>query len=125
MPSRTEIGAFGRHWPVPKRDAIGRKVRTLSDMETKGLFIPRGTILTVDSYKERETGLVGEPCPCCGVTVRIHGVMISSILLLSDEELAEEARKADEKRRSRQPRTMVVPEATTRRRPRDGSAEGL
>ncbi len=56
-----------------KRDWIGLKVRSLSDLSNGWCVIPKGTVFTV-SRSHGGLRLKSDPCPCCGVQVKISQV---------------------------------------------------
>lgn len=64
------------------------RVRTLVQLETRLLKIPRGTLLRVVG-KMNGLELETDPCGCCGVAVRITHVPARDVdlVLLTDEQL--------------------------------------
>ncbi len=67
--------------PKLKRDWIGRRVRALRALSNGNLTVPPGKILTVArNWKGLE--LVSDPCPHCGVKIRITRVSVHSVELL-------------------------------------------
>ena len=67
--------------PKLKRDWEGAKVMTRVPLHNRNIAIPQGTICTV----ERNYGglkLVTDPCPKCGIGIRITKVSERSVVLL-------------------------------------------
>lgn len=72
-------------WPKLKREAQGRKVRTLVNLSNQVQTIPAGAVLTVIEFRLDEVTLRADPCAECGVAVWIRKVNINSVELLPQE----------------------------------------
>lgn len=58
----------------PRRlmDTFGRKAKTRRRIETGQMSIPAGSLVTVRSSTVwSKMNVLGEPCSCCGVAVRV------------------------------------------------------
>ncbi len=64
-----------------KRDWIGLKVRALVELKNSWCIIPKGTLLTV-SRSWGGLHLVSDPCPHCGVRIRISKVKESHVEII-------------------------------------------
>jgi len=60
-------------WPKLKRDRIGMKAETARDMANGYIKLPAGSLVTVTSW-HCNANIEGDPCPHCGVRVRITRV---------------------------------------------------
>lgn len=64
----------------------GRKVRLLFSVVTNaGVTYPAGSIATI-TRKRGGFDLLGEPCACCGVTLRIKQMPWPNLELIESEE---------------------------------------
>lgn len=63
--------------PIPmkmrSRDMVGKKITTAERISTEycGVDVPAGTVLAVEKSGRGFTLGSPEPCPCCGVSVRL------------------------------------------------------
>lgn len=70
--------------PKLKRDWEGLTVKTLREMWNGWCHIPEGTICTVvRNYAGLH--LLSDPCPKCGVAVRISGVRENDVVIVSQQ----------------------------------------
>ncbi len=65
---------------------VGRKVINQQELSNYFLRVKPGTILTIVG-KRRGFSLETEPCPKCGVTIRIAKVQQQDLILLPDSRL--------------------------------------
>jgi len=66
----------GRKW-----DWVGLVVRNRHAMSTRVRCIPAGTEMVV-VWQRNGMEVVGKPCNCCGVQVRVQGVMPSDVTVV-------------------------------------------
>lgn len=58
-------------WPRKVSDWEGARCRSKQPLENGLATIPAGTDLTVSGVSGGRLSLSGDPCPCCGVSVRV------------------------------------------------------
>ena len=71
-------------WPKLKRDAVGLRVRTTTELRNYHVIIPAGSVLTVAGWRTDELELHSDPCEHCGVRVIIRKVSISWVELIEE-----------------------------------------
>lgn len=66
-------------WPKLKRDRVGMKAELTEDVSTSNIKVPKGTIVTIESW-HNGAYVITAPCTCCGVRVYITQIKTESTL---------------------------------------------
>lgn len=72
-------------WPKRVRDFEGLRARTKRDFSSRIMEVPIGTVVTIDhTNRARDIHIKTDPCPHCGVAVRMTRLEWSDLELIND-----------------------------------------